>query len=115
MSYITNVLVQGSVTKEIQALNEWLREADTERTQQFQQINMDSAGGTKWYVVDVWAAAFNYGPMEELLAKLRDPATWGTAVRMVAVIIDGEEESEAFVFDNPDGSYKPVTRAEPNY
>lgn len=108
MSYITNVLIHGSVRKEVEALNVWLAEADAERHQQFQEISFATAGGTKAYTDGVWAGAFNYGPVGELVAKLRDPDTWGHAVLMVAVIISGEEQSEAFVFDKVGGVYQRV-------
>lgn len=97
MSYITEVLVHGAHEKQIERVNAWLREHDTERAQQFQQINMDAAGGTKYFVSDVWAAAFNYMPTD-LLSVLRDPATWKDAVLSVLVLIDGEEMQETILF-----------------
>ena len=112
MSYFTDVLIQGVRETEIAPLNEWLLEHDPERQQQFREISMEGAGGTKVYTSDVWAAAFNYMPFD-LIGKLRDPATWGTAVLLVAVIIHGEEVSEAFVFDGDhEGGYRPVMRQE---
>ena len=100
MSYITNVLVQGARQEQIDALNEWLSEHD-DRQQRFEKIDMDAAGGTKYYVADVWAAAFNYMPID-LLAKLRDPETWHPRTLLVAVVIDGEETIETFCFDYAD-------------
>ncbi len=94
MSHITNVLIQGARPSDIDKLNEWLRVND-EREQQFNKIDMDAAGGVKYYVVDVWAAAFNYGPVGDLIPKLRDPATWLSPLS-VAVIVDGEESMEIF-------------------
>jgi hypothetical protein len=111
MSYITNVLIQGAHTETIESLNTWLAEADTERSQQFQRIDMDAAGGYKVYTPKVWAAAFNYGPMGELLPKLRDPETWGVSVLLVSVVVDGEETNEAFTFDyvfDKDGSNRRI-------
>lgn len=41
-------------------LNRRLYEADTERHQQFNRIDMDHAGGTKFFTTEVWAACFNH-------------------------------------------------------
>lgn len=94
MSYITHVIVQGADQQQIDGLNEWLREND-ERQQELRPINMDAAGGTKYYVIDVWAAAFNYMPLG-LREKLLDPETWGVRKYLVSVILDGEESTEVF-------------------
>ena len=109
MSKITHVLIQGARQSDIDKLNEWLLENDEERQQQFQKIDMDAAGGTMFYVEDVWAAAFNYGPVGDLIPKLRDAATWEKPLLSVVVVIDGEEAVETFCFDgNERDGYKPV-------
>jgi len=108
MSYITSVLIQGAHQKDIDKLNAWLLENDEARQQQFRQINMDEAGGTKYYVVDVWAAAFNY-ISGDLISMLRDPDTWEHALLSVAVVIDGEESMEVFCFDGSEANgFSPV-------
>jgi hypothetical protein len=101
MSDVTEVIVVGCHERQMEKLNAWLREHDEERKQQFVKINMDAAGGMMWYVSDVWAAAFNYAP-PGLGEKLRDPETWGDDVLSIHVILDGEQQSEAFVFDGDD-------------
>lgn len=107
MSYITDILIQGADEIEIEPLNEWLLEND-ERKQQFRKISMENAGGGKVYTSDVWAAAFNYVPLE-LCEKLRDPKTWGTSVLQVCVIVDDEEGMEAYCFAYSDGEYRAAT------
>ncbi len=107
MSYITEVVVFGAREQEIEPLNKWLYEEDSERHQQLMPINMDAAGGTKYFTTKVWAAAFNYVPID-LTEKLKDPATWGYHVRLISVVIRGEEYDEAFVFEKVDGKYQPV-------
>lgn len=44
----------------IEAVNKALYFKDTERHQQFGQLNMDDAGGSKAFCTDVYAAAFNH-------------------------------------------------------
>jgi hypothetical protein len=44
----------------IEAVNKALYFTDTERHQQFRQINTDAAGGSKAFCTDVYAAAFNH-------------------------------------------------------
>ena len=112
MSYITEVLIHGADERQIASLNDWLRESDVEGRQQFVRINMDAAGGAKYYTSKVWAAAFNYVP-SALFAKLRDPETWGTRVLLIAIIIDDEEGTEAFCFDGSEREgFGPVMRQE---
>ena len=112
MSLITNVLIHGARDEAMAALNEWLREADDERHQQFERIDMGAAGGSKHYVVDVWAAAFNYTP-HGLAEKLRDPETWGYGLLSVAVIFDHESRMEAFVFGgSEEEGWRPVIESE---
>lgn len=41
-------------------LNLLLHIADPERRQTFNEIDMDGAGGSKFFTTDVWAAAFNH-------------------------------------------------------
>lgn len=54
------ILLELGDREGIGALNKALYEADPERHQQFAPINMDGAGGTKWWTMDVYAACFNY-------------------------------------------------------
>lgn len=76
MSVITHVLVQGASPHDMAALNEWAFAADPERHQKFEMIDMDKAGGSKFFVEDVYAAAFNHFPWWDLLDKLQDGKTW---------------------------------------
>lgn len=81
MSLITNVIVYGM--GEPTALNEWLLEHDDERQQQLQKIDMDAAGGVKFFVADVWAAALNYAPVGTLDAVKRlTPPGWAYIVEI---------------------------------
>lgn len=81
MSVITEVLVCGM--GEPTALNEWLLENDPDRRQQLQKIDMDAAGGTKVFVIDVWAAALNYAPVGTLDAVKRLlPPGWAYIVKI---------------------------------
>lgn len=97
MSYITNVLIYGASEKDVEALNEWIKANDQERKQFLGRINMDAAGGTKFFTDDVWAAAFNYAP-SGLRGKLRDPSTWGNGLLSVMVFVDGEDDQEVTIF-----------------
>jgi hypothetical protein len=98
MSYITEITIIGAKTRDIEALNAWLADTDEERQQQFRQVSFDRAGGSKFYASDVWAAAFNYGPMEELIRKLADHATWSHCLLSVMVTVDAEGERSMFMF-----------------
>ncbi len=109
MSYIDEVIVQGVSTRKMAEINAWLTTHDTERHQQFEQINMDAAGGTKFYASPVWAAAFNYPPAA-LLEHLKNPDTWGNEVLMVCVIYDGESVVSCFCFDGSEAKgFRPTT------
>jgi len=96
VSYTTEVVVMGAHRPAIAKLNHWLMENDT-RKAQLLPIDMNGAGGTQHFVVDVWAAAFNYMP-PELRNMLRDPDTWGHSALSVSVIITGEDEQDTFLF-----------------
>jgi hypothetical protein len=50
----------------VEALNKLLYEKDTERHQQFGKVDMDGAGGTKFFTTDVYAAAFNHFVPEDV-------------------------------------------------
>lgn len=74
VSYITNVIVVGLSDRDVNKINDWLREHDTERNQKLNEISMDAAGGTKFFLDRVWAAALNYAPdgLDDFLRSL----TW---------------------------------------
>ena len=74
MSYITEVVVLGAYPRTIERLNNWLKHHDG-RQQQLRKIDMDAAGGTKFFVGSVWAAAFNYVP-HEFVEYLKTPEAW---------------------------------------
>jgi hypothetical protein len=55
----------------IAALNRLLHEADAERHQQFAQIDMGGAGGSKFFTKPVYAAAFNHFIPEDVEECIR--------------------------------------------
>lgn len=54
------ILLSGHEHDAIEAVNARLREEDTARRQQFQKLDVDKAGGSKWFTGEIWAAAFNH-------------------------------------------------------
>lgn len=81
MSYITQaVLVLGVLEEEssVQAVNAHLRKQGHE--QSFGRLDTSAAGGSKVYSGQVWAAAFNYVPSDDVrlavkAARWHDPET----------------------------------------
>ncbi len=112
MSYITDVIVYDAHAADVERLNDWLRENDPRKQQlvNVRPVLEDAAGGTKWFVSDTWAAAFNYLP-DEFEEKLRDPASWRAPV---GVVIGSENEPycEAFAFTWGDADGE-IVRVEP--
>lgn len=91
MSLITPVMLIGVHEEDIKQVNEWLLENDKDRKQQLQQINMDEAGGNKFFTTKVWAAAFNYLPagFEEFVTQLEWPKSYD-----VKLLIEYEWDDE---------------------
>lgn len=82
MSVIFNAMLIFELSDRpgVEALNKLLYEVDTERHQQFGEINMDGAGGSKFFTQDVYAAAFNHLTPDDVedcvcRASWRFPAT----------------------------------------
>lgn len=69
MSYITEVLVYDARHEDIERVNIWL-DANS-KGQCLNKIDMDAAGGHKWFTGQVYAAAINYAPIAELEDCLR--------------------------------------------
>jgi hypothetical protein len=69
------LILTPSDFKAIEALNEALYRADNERHQQFKPIQMDGAGGSKYWTTDVYAACFNHLTPHDVEACVRD-APW---------------------------------------
>ena len=72
MSVIFDAMLVAFMNEDdaIEALNKALDEKDTERHQSFERINMDGAGGSKFFTTYVYAAAFNHlapGDVEECI------------------------------------------------
>ena len=99
MSMMTHVLVMGPSKDAMERVNAWLTENDKARGQQFTKIDFEQAGGSKFWCPDVWAACFNYMPWD-LRSILRDPKTWGVGMLSVAVVIDGEDDMSATLFES---------------
>lgn len=63
MSVFFNALIIDggpSDRKAIIELEDLMKSADPEREQTFNKIDMDSAGGSKWFTNDVYAGCFNH-------------------------------------------------------
>lgn len=109
MSYLTHVLISGASKDAMAKVNAWLNEHDTGRHQQFTEIDFDAAGGTKYWCRDVWAACFNYCPVD-LFDVLRDPDTWSVGILSVQIQIDDENFSEIIAFSSGGNTFTGYTR-----
>lgn len=94
MSVICQYLIMTPGWREdeesMRAVNLALHIADTQRRQTFNKIDMDKAGGNKYFTKDVWAASFNY----------LDPGTIDDAI----VSAHWNRPHETFVYCDP-GDY----------
>ena len=109
MSYITDVLVYGAKEDAMENVNAWLQEHDTERHQQLKPLDTRVAGGAKFFCGSVYAAAFNYMPLD-LIALLKEPETWRNGCLSVMVIVNGESCTETFGFGFANGGEGLVCR-----
>jgi hypothetical protein len=87
------VVGYGSDNDAMETLNAALAAADTERRQHFRRINMDGAGGTKFFCSDVWAGAFNYLPPSTIERAVAD-AEWAAPEDVVLTIDPSEWEED---------------------
>lgn len=98
MSYITHVLImhsEGPGSAAIDRLNAWCAENDDERQQVPTMIDMDRAGGNKFFCNSVLAMAANHFPGEDLAQAF---STFGWKLPLKAVLTIGTEgESGAVV------------------
>lgn len=94
MSVISHVLIthcEGSTSPAIANLSAWCVENDPERQQVPTEIDMDYAGGRKFFVNHVLAMAANYFPAEKLAEAF---PTFGWHLPLEAVlIVETEGES----------------------
>lgn len=97
MSYITDVLIYGAKADAMANVNAWLRENDTKRQQQLEPLDTKEAGGNKGFCGSIYAAAFNYMPLD-LIDLLKNPETWLNGCLSVMVIVNGENGTETFGF-----------------
>lgn len=88
MSYITDVVVvvwfaRDEVEKELLAPLPF----DTERHQSLRKLDMDGAGGSKYFMGDVYAAAFNYLLCDEFETWIRG-LPWGNDRAVVSMLTE---------------------------
>lgn len=90
MSLITDMLIFTSFDEDaaMKRLNAWCVEHDPERTQRFERLDTDAAGGTKWFTGNVWAMAGNYF-RHELLVEAFPSFGWRDP-ECVVLIVDHE-------------------------
>lgn len=71
MSVITEMVIylDESEDEAMANLNDWCRENDTVRHQEFRFISgiPDEAGGSKYFTGEIWAMAGNHFPYKELI------------------------------------------------
>lgn len=109
MSYITDVVIYGAKKEAMDNVNAWLQENDPERHQALQPLDVDVAGGSKFFTSSIYAAAFNYMPLD-LIDLLKKPETWLNGCLGVIVMVDGENGTETFMFGYVKDEKGPVCR-----
>lgn len=77
MSHISEVVIIGAWSEDVDTLNTWLAENDTRKPclRFVEKMGDRVLGGNKVFTSRVAAGAFNYLP-HEFIIVLRDPATW---------------------------------------
>lgn len=95
MSYITDVTIvtddptRKKVLEYIQSF-EWTRRGGMSRLAYFGKLDTEPAGGTKVYCADVYAAAFNYLPVDEFMEHVK-AAPWNPySATFVIVATEGD-------------------------
>ena len=94
MSWIDEALLYDCYgnAEVIEQVNGELAERDPDRRQQFAPLDMDAAGGAKFFTGNVWAAAFNYVLPEHIKAAVAG-ASWRHPENVV-LILDGDSYEE---------------------
>lgn len=91
MSIILDViLVAPNEADAVAHVNRTLARVDTERRQQFHEIDMSHAGGTKFFMTTTYAAAFNHLEPFAVAEAITD-APWEDAARVIVVVDGGSD------------------------
>lgn len=75
----------------IEALNKALYIADTERHQQFNAVHMGTAGGSKFFTSDVYAACFNHFIPDDVEDYVRN-APWRHPDHVLYLVHMGDDD-----------------------
>lgn len=97
MSLLTEAIVLHADDELMEKLNDTISRMDNARRQEFRRIDMDNAGGTKWYVEQLWAACFNYFQASQIKAAA-DEAWCREEYNPACILAQNEEGDWTMIF-----------------
>lgn len=94
LSLITDMVIVADLNEDeaMARLNAWCAENDEHRQQWFEQLDVDAAGGVKFYTGQVWAMSGNYFPHEKLAEAF---PTFGWRYPDSVILIVNDEHFDA--------------------
>jgi hypothetical protein len=99
MSVVTDMIIitDCDETESMELVNAWCAENDVERHQQFNELNTDAAGGTKYLGSRIWATGGNFFPYMDLV-QVFHTFNWRNPTSVVLIINHEDKEYTQVVF-----------------